>query len=34
MWVIQTFLGTICIACIIAFAIYGIWRITHPGQKW
>jgi len=33
MWVLQLFFQQIVLTMIIAFLLYGLWRITHPGQK-
>jgi uncharacterized membrane protein len=34
MWVISIFAQVVITSVVLALIIYGIWRATHPGQKW
>jgi hypothetical protein len=34
MWVLQLFVQELVLTLIIAFALYGVWRVANPGKKW
>lgn len=34
MWVITLFVQELVLTMIIAFAVYGMWRLVNPGRKW
>lgn len=34
MWVLQLFVQELVLTVIIAFVLYGLWRVGNPGKKW
>ena len=34
MWVIKLFVQELVLTMVIAFALYGAWRLANPGKKW
>jgi hypothetical protein len=33
-WLVQLIVLQFVVAMILTAAVYFVWRVTHPGQKW
>ncbi len=34
MWALKIFIAEFLVTIVMSGIIYGIWRVTNPGQKW